>query len=678
MLNNELLEKLNQFIQYQGMSLSAMESLSGTSKKNIINDIDQLNSVLEDYEITILINEDRLIEIVNLDFNFLMTTIFEDKYYYFQQERLDMMILYLFLKQEFVSVQHFQNLFKMSKNSVLTDIIAVNNKLDSNNLKIVYSRKDGYHFQGEDSDLRKQIDISITNILNFISGRWILDYIVQEWNLELRVNLITDILHKFKEIKFVNERLEPVKYLIAFLDLNPTSSINELQINQDEQSYLDNSKTSQISDEIIQKFPHLNQQRTYINIQLMSVVQGEMGTNNNDYFERMLERIIVNVQSYVGSIFPNTETFRKNLYNHLVPSYFRMKFKIPLDNPLKNKIIEDFPSLFLLIKRSLKPISEELGFEISDEEVAYFAMHFGSYFPSTLTEMDNQITAAIICPHGVGTSIMIRNLLNSTMSEINFTKLSLNEVNNNNLDNIDFIVSTVEYESDKPVYNIPPSIGLTELSILKRRIYDDFEIKLKSIEQTNQLYNQLSSYVKQDDKEIIKTEIFKVLDNDLQSYTRVTERNSNQLLTEELIVQREKVNDWQEAIRLASKPLLVNGYIQESYVEAMIITIEKYGPYIVLVPGVAMPHAKPVDGSLKLGVSLLQLNEAVNFGNNDKEVPVKLVFVISIADNHSHLETLNTLNNVIEDDETVRNLQSAKTKLEILDILFDFKERTTN
>ncbi|MBG9985002.1 BglG family transcription antiterminator [Aerococcaceae bacterium DSM 111022] len=678
MLNNELLEKLNQFIQYQGISLSAMESLSGTSKKNIISDIDQLNSALEDYEITIVINEERLIEITNLDFNFLMTSIFEDNNYYFQQERLDMMVLYLFLKQEFVSVQHFQNLFKMSKNSVLTDIISVNNKLNSNNLKIVYSRKDGYHFQGEDSDLRKQIDISISNILNFISGRWILDHIAQDWNLDLKVNQITDILYQFKDIKFVNERLESVVYLIAFLDLNPTSSINELQINQDEQEYLDHSKTSQISDEIIQNFPHLNQQRTYINIQLMSVVQGEMGANSNTYFERMLERIIVNVQSYVGSIFPNTETFRKNLYNHLVPSYFRMKFKIPLDNPLKSKIMEDFPSLFLLIKRSLKPISEELGFEISDEEVAYFAMHFGSYFPSTITELDNQVTAAIVCPHGVGTSIMIRNLLNSTMSEINFTKLSLNEVNQNNMDNIDFIISTVECESDKPVYNIPPSIGLTELSLLKRKIYDDFDITLKSIEQTNQVFNQLSSYIKQDDKEIVKTEIFKVLDKDLQSYTKATERNSNHLLTDGLIVQQDKVNDWQEAIRLASEPLLEYSYIQESYVEAMITTIEKYGPYIVLVPGVAVPHAKPADGSQKLGVSLLQLNEAVNFGNNDEKVPVKLVFVISIADNHSHLETLNSLNNVLEDEVTVQKIQNAKTKVEILDILLDFKERTTD
>lgn len=36
----------------------------------------------------------------------------------------------------------------------------------------------------------------------------------------------------------------------------------------------------------------------------------------------------------------------------------------------------------------------------------------------------------------------------------------------------------------------------------------------------------------------------------------------------------------------------------------MIESVEEYGPYIVIGPHLALAHARPEDGSLKLGLSL--------------------------------------------------------------------------
>lgn len=43
-----------------------------------------------------------------------------------------------------------------------------------------------------------------------------------------------------------------------------------------------------------------------------------------------------------------------------------------------------------------------------------------------------------------------------------------------------------------------------------------------------------------------------------------------------------------------------NGCIKESYIDAMVNTVKNMGPYIVIAPGIAMPHAAPEDGVLKL------------------------------------------------------------------------------
>ena len=53
----------------------------------------------------------------------------------------------------------------------------------------------------------------------------------------------------------------------------------------------------------------------------------------------------------------------------------------------------------------------------------------------------------------------------------------------------------------------------------------------------------------------------------------------------------EKVDSWQDAIRQSYAPLLKDNTVENEYVEAVIECVNKYGPYIVIVPGIAMPHS---------------------------------------------------------------------------------------
>ena len=55
---------------------------------------------------------------------------------------------------------------------------------------------------------------------------------------------------------------------------------------------------------------------------------------------------------------------------------------------------------------------------------------------------------------------------------------------------------------------------------------------------------------------------------------------------------------WQEALRKCIDPLLADGSVEPEYADCLIENVEKRGPYIVLLPGVAMPHA--VEGAVAL------------------------------------------------------------------------------
>ena len=125
------------------------------------------------------------------------------------------------------------------------------------------------------------------------------------------------------------------------------------------------------------------------------------------------------------------------------------------------------------------------------------------------------------------------------------------------------------------------------------------------------------------------------------------------------------VIDWKESIKIAGKPLLEKNIITENYINAMIESIEKLGFYVILRDNLAMPHARPEDGTLGTGVSLLKLNNPVYYGNSK----VQLVFVLATKDADSHMETLMQLMELFQDDESIEKLINSKDYDEILEII---------
>lgn len=127
----------------------------------------------------------------------------------------------------------------------------------------------------------------------------------------------------------------------------------------------------------------------------------------------------------------------------------------------------------------------------------------------------------------------------------------------------------------------------------------------------------------------------------------------------------DSVENWEDAIIKASKSLLENKYIEKRYIDAMIESIKKLGFYVVLADLIAMPHARPENGVLKTGVSLLKINNAVKFGENN----IKFVFILAAINSDSHIDTIAELMEIFQDDEKIRKLELAKNKEEILNII---------
>ncbi|SDJ57349.1 PTS sugar transporter subunit IIA [Salimicrobium halophilum] len=129
---------------------------------------------------------------------------------------------------------------------------------------------------------------------------------------------------------------------------------------------------------------------------------------------------------------------------------------------------------------------------------------------------------------------------------------------------------------------------------------------------------------------------------------------------------QDSVSSWEESIKVAAEPLLNQGNIKESYIEKMINNVHEFGPYIVIVPGVAMPHAQNAGEVNSTGVSLLKLEKPVLYPE-DKEV--SLILVLAATDSDGHLDLISTLAEVLSEEDTKEGLEKAESKEEILRLI---------
>ncbi|AVQ33946.1 PTS ascorbate transporter subunit IIA [Staphylococcus muscae] len=130
---------------------------------------------------------------------------------------------------------------------------------------------------------------------------------------------------------------------------------------------------------------------------------------------------------------------------------------------------------------------------------------------------------------------------------------------------------------------------------------------------------------------------------------------------------QDRVTDWEEAIRVAAQPLREDGYFEQSYVDAMINSVHEMGPYIVIAPEIAIAHARPSEDVHKVGLSLLKLEEHINFSETGRYAT--LVFVLSAVDEAAHLDVLRNLAMRLSDTNTVEALMAAQSKEAIKQLL---------
>lgn len=352
----------------------------------------------------------------------------------------------------------------------------------------------------------------------------------------------------------------------------------------------------------------------------------------NESFYRITHDFINEVKLLIGIDFSKDLEFVNGLMIHLQVALHRLKNNQKIENSLTEQVKFKYRYIYEITRKSLLPIEKKYHLYFPDEEVAYIAMHLGASY-ERYSFSGFMPTALIVCGSGLATSSLLATRMKVMLPEIK----TVGPVNTNNYKNyldesIDFIVATVPIESDRKVLRVNPLLDSEDIAKLQAETF-------KKAYQKQVLALTKHESMKNDDLEMAM------------------------IIPEEHIQLNKSIDEWRKAIKLASKPLLDNQYISDEYVDDMIRAVEELGPYMVFIPEVAVVHASPKKGVLRDGISLLQLSDAIKFGDSG-QVMVKVIFVICSMEAESSLFL--KLIQIIERSTNQEKIKNAQNKKDIL------------
>jgi PTS system ascorbate-specific IIA component len=138
----------------------------------------------------------------------------------------------------------------------------------------------------------------------------------------------------------------------------------------------------------------------------------------------------------------------------------------------------------------------------------------------------------------------------------------------------------------------------------------------------------------------------------------------------------EKANDWQDAMRKACEPLVADGTVDESYSDAIIESVKKNGPYIVLIPGVAMPHSMINAGGVNgTAVSFMKCEQPVFFSEDDEEKYGTIFLTVCAVNTDDHLKNMKQVFSMLTSEDLLADLMRVHCAEDLLKLDKKYEKR---
>ncbi|HFR3468940.1 TPA: helix-turn-helix domain-containing protein, partial [Streptococcus suis] len=182
MVDNRTMAILMELFATRKESLYELSIQTGIEKEQLHSNLELVNQLLQEHSFPQIQYKDSEFVISTELYNQKESvfSLFRNRQIYLSQEERQLLIyLYTFIRKEFVSNVHYQELLSVSRNTTLTDIKNVKELCLDFQVRLEYTRAKGYHLIGREEDKHRLALYALSNCLQSSIGVWALDYILK-------------------------------------------------------------------------------------------------------------------------------------------------------------------------------------------------------------------------------------------------------------------------------------------------------------------------------------------------------------------------------------------------------------------------------------------------------------------------------------------------------------------
>ena len=552
-------------------------------------------------------------------------------------ERLNILKMILYFDESGLKLSDIAGTMKIPKADVRKDLEIMSEEVKKDGIKLIYENYKGYKLTGNKGNLLvKRLEI-IEDIIRELketgdffnsgdSGTWhseeyFYGYIKYE-NLEITRDFL-ELIGKELELEIHQENYNRVfSYILMLINFE------ELYDNKEElltRNFLFHTPEYLAVERILGKlFKENDRKESPKKAKLLLITDLIMGINisglKDDIFykwineEAVTEGIIDKVSDMINLNLREDKILITGFIDNLKFSIYRIKNDIQIINSVFKDLILNKDKNIEIVKKAVEETEKEFKINFTEYELA--AMAYLVRASIKRTKRNNIKKVLLICGLGYGSSKILEESLkeNYELDIVDVIPYYLADDLIPAYKEVDFILSTIEIHRQFevsygiPIIKINPVMQkedfekLAEYGIEKNKTSVSLK-KLISIIENNTEIKDRQKLI-----DSLKNEFEDRIINDIQK----TGYTLKKLLKKENVKFIDEAENWKEAIFQSGDLLVSNKKVTSEYVEEMIELVEKYGPYIVLEEGIAMPHAGISENVLETGISLLVVNEKVS------------------------------------------------------------------
>lgn len=685
-MDNELLVLIRLLLKKSFLTTKEIEVETGASRRQITYRMEKLNHMLKEHAantIRISTRGDIMMDQeIKHTLRLLLKQAKDDKYYVMnKKERMIYLYLMLFLNLSDVSQSDLVNALKVSRSTALLDFKELQQELSTYHIKVANNRTRGYYLVGSELSIRRYMMELVIYFLAEEHNTKVFDIFIDDFHLDLfeysRL-VISELADKY-DIRFVEDRLTEFIYIFCFLKVRMSSDIpqDEQILRLQEVIDLSTMKEYQFTKELLSHFKQTQLispiDQYYISSWILGICVGNVEEDTQDclVIAEIVEKIMFRFESLSGIHYKDSEDIFRKLYSHFRPAYYRLLFKIPIVNPLRERVKEEFPELFQLVKETMKPFNALFGEHIPDDEIAYLTIHFTAiYSKSRAMEVIPRKTALIVCLNGIGSSAILYSELSDLFPEMQFlppmetSKLLHADIK------ADIIFTASELIDidipDVPIVKVSPVMNFMERYQVAREVYLLMGNAMSKQPDIDAIMDIIAHHADIKNGPLLQQELLRYFSNvDVKEDVQHSSLALTNMITESIIQLQVEANDWEDAIRKAGKPMIEHLYVKPAYIEEIIRIMHQEGPFVVITKHVALPHTKPSSGALRCGLGLTVLKEGITFGSQEHD-PIKYIFTLSAVDNESHLTAMSQLLELFNEPSFFTMMDEAETPQEVI------------